>query len=325
MYSLVSAPVLGFDLTRIEGGAGVADVLTRALALVPDDLAMLAEHRAEDGQRADLWAEVEIATTVQPTVRDVAGLSKADPDASVEKRASAALGLLQRAPLGTVDGLLQCVRYDVLDWTWSVADGSEPEQPAQFPPVQRDGEGAPPPKRAKVQSETASAATAVLCDALVAGYLRAQLDDQTRRRLAAPWVAASRRLPEREVALGPTEPSVRALLDRVGSLGQQEGARLSKAAEAGRRESASWAPAIHSATWAVHLAGRIREAAAAQFLLVQAVETSGIPVTERAAGVWNLLSGAMQALAARDLVDAATAHRLLGPVLATLGPSALGS
>ena len=70
---------------------------------------------------------------------------------------------------------------------------------------------------------------------------------------------------------------------------------------------------------------RVREAAAGQFLLVQAVETSGIPVTERAAGVWNLLSGAVQALAALDLVDAATAHRLLGPVLSTLGPSALGS
>ncbi|GAA0243729.1 hypothetical protein [Cryptosporangium japonicum] len=323
MYSLVSAPVLGFDLTRIEGGAAVSDVLTRALTLTPDDLEVLAEYRSDDGQRADLWAAVEIATTVQPTVRDVAGLSKADPDASVEKRASAALGLLQRAPLGTVDGLIQCARYDVLDWTWSAADGSESGRAPQFPPVQRDGE--PVPKPAKVQSEAASAATAVICDALVAGYLRSQLDDDTRRRLATPWVAASRRLPERETALGPTESSVRALLDRVGSLSQQDGARLYKAAEAGRRDSASWAPAIHSASWAVHLAGRIREAAAAQFLLVQAVETSGIPITERAAGVWNLLSGAMQALAARDLVDAATAHRLLGPVLATLGPSALGS
>ena len=323
MYSLVSAPVLGFDLTRIEGGAGVSDVLTRALALGPDDLAVLAEHRAEDGERADLWAAVEIATTVQPTVRDVTGLSKADPDASVEQRASAALGLLQRAPLGTVDGLLQCVRYDVLDWTWRAADGSEPERSPQFPPVQRTGE--PGPKPVKVQSATASAATAVICDAIVAGYLRAQLDDRTRRRLATPWVAASRRLREYETALGPTASSVQALLDRVGSLSQQDGARLYKAAEDARKDSASWAPAIHSATWAVHLAGRIREAAAAQFLLVAAVETSGIPVTERAAGVWNLLSGAMQALAARDLVDAATAHRLLSPVLAALGPAALGS
>ncbi|GAA3397744.1 hypothetical protein [Cryptosporangium minutisporangium] len=324
MYSLVSAPVLGFDLTRIEGGAGVSDVLTRALALGPDDLAILAEHHADDAQRADLWAAVEIATTVQPTVRDVAGLSRAtDPGTPAERRASAALGLLQRAPLGTVDGLLQCVRYDVLDWTWAVADGSEPERASQFPPGQRAAE--PTPRPAKLQSDTASRATAVICDAIVAGYLRQELDAQVRRRLAAPWVAASRRLPEREVALGPTGSSMRALIDRVASLGQQDGARLYKAAEAGRRESASWAPAIHSASWAVHLAGRVREAAAGQFLLVQAVETSGIPVTERAAGVWNLLSGAVQALAARDLVDAATAHRLLGPVLATLGPSALGS
>lgn len=327
MYSLVSAPVLGFDLTRIEGGASVSDVLTRALALGPDDLAVLAEHRLDDGRRADLWAEVEIAATVQPTVRDVAGLSKAtDSGAAVEKRASAALGLLQRAPLGTIDGLLQCVRHDVLDWTWDAATGGEPAQPPSFPPGQRTGEPLPTsPKPSKTQDEIASSATAVICDAIVAGYLRQELDAQVRRRLATAWLTASRRLPERTLALGPTGPSMRALIDRVASLSQQDGTRLYQAVEAARRESANWAPAIHSASWAVHLAGRVREAAAAQFLLVQAVETSGISVTERAAGVWNLLSGAVQALAARDLVDAATAHRLLGPVLATLGPSALGS
>ncbi|MFI5953558.1 hypothetical protein [Cryptosporangium sp. NPDC051539] len=324
MYSLVSAPVLGFDLTRIEGGAAVSDVLTRALALDRDELATLAEHRLDAGQRADLWAAVEIATTVQPTVRDVAGLTKsAGTDTTAETRASTALNLLQRAPLGTVDGLLQCVRYDVLDWTWEAAAGeAEPREP-QFPPGSRAAD--PAPKAAKRQSEVASEATAVICDAVVAGYLRHELEPEIRRRLAGPWLAASRRLPDRAVSLGPTASSVQALLDRVASLGQQDGVRLYKQAEAGRRDSAGWAPAIHSASWAVHLAGRVREAAAAQFLLVQAVETSGIPVTERAAGVWNLLSGAVQALAARDLVDAATAHRLLSPVIATLGPSALGS
>ena len=323
MYSLVSAPVLGFDLTRIEGGSGVADVLTRALALSPDELAVIAEYRLDDGERAELWADVEMATTVQPTVRDIAGLTKAtDPETAAEQRASAALGLLQRAPLGTVDGLLQCTRYDVLDWTWERTDGQQPEQ-GSFPPGQRSAE--PPQAVPKLQSEVASRATSVICDALVAGYLRQELDAPVRRRLATGWVAASRRLPEREFELGPTGSAMRALIDRVATLSQHDATRLAKAAEAARREASSWAPAIHSASWAVHLAGRVREAAAGQFLLVQAVETSGIPVTERAAGVWNLLSGAVQALAARDLVDAATAHRLLGPVLATLGPSALGS
>jgi hypothetical protein len=232
-------------------------------------------------------------------VRGIAGLTKHVADA--ESQASTALGLLQRAPLGTVDGLLQCVRHDVLDWTWEKSE------------------------QGKLQNEVASQATSVLCDALVAGYLRHQLDASVRRRLAASWVAASRRLPEHAVSLGPTGSSMQALLDRVASLSQQDGTRLYKAAETARREATQWAPAIHSASWAVHLAGRVREAAAGQFLLVQAVETSGIPVTERAAGVWNLLSGAVQALAARDLVDANTAHRLLSPVLATLGPSALGS
>jgi hypothetical protein len=220
VYSLVSAPVLGFDLTRIEGGAGVADVLTRALALGPDDLAVLADHRLDDGQRAELWAEVEIATTVQPTVRDVAGLSKATPAGThADKRASAALGLLQRAPLGTVDGLLQCVRYDVLDWTWERADGTKASGSAAIPPGQRSSEPTPAP--AKLQSETASQATSVICDALVAGYLRQELDAPVRRRLAAGWVSASRRLPEHPVTLGPTGPSMRALIDRVATLSQQ--------------------------------------------------------------------------------------------------------
>ena len=325
VYSLVSAPVLGFDLTRIEGGSGVAEVLTRALALGPDDLAVIAEQCPDDGLRAELWAEVEMATTVQPTVRDVAGLAKAsEPGIAAEKRATAALGLLQRAPLGTVDGLLQCVRYDVLDWTWQRAAGQSPGS-GSFPPGQRTDEPAATSASPKLQSEVASRATSVICDALVAGYLRQELEASVRRRLAIGWVAASRRLPEHEIVLGPTGGSMRALIDRVATLSQQDATRLTKAAQEARRDAASWAPAIHSASWAVHLADRVRPAAAGQFLLVQAVETSGISVTDRAAGVWNLLSGAVQALAARDLVDAATAHRLLGPVLATLGPSALGS
>jgi hypothetical protein len=59
-------------------------------------------------------------------------------------------------------------------------------------------------------------------------------------------------------------------------------------------------------------------------LLVQAVDTAAIPLADRAGGVWNMLSGAVQALVVRDLLDTATAHRLLAPVVAALGPSWLG-
>jgi hypothetical protein len=43
-------------------------------------------------------------------------------------------------------------------------------------------------------------------------------------------------------------------------------------------------------------------------------------VAVRAGGVWNILSGGIQALVVRDVLDTPTAHRLLAPVLAALGP-----
>jgi hypothetical protein len=73
----------------------------------------------------------------------------------------------------------------------------------------------------------------------------------------------------------------------------------------------------------VYLADRLRPAAAAQLMLVQAVEDGGVPVAERAAGIWNMLSGAIQALVVRDLLDAATIHRLLNPYLSAVGPAGL--
>jgi hypothetical protein len=57
-------------------------------------------------------------------------------------------------------------------------------------------------------------------------------------------------------------------------------------------------------------------------MLVQAVDKAGIPVAERAAGVWNLLSGAVQALTVRDVLDGPTLYRLLDPVVTALGPIA---
>jgi hypothetical protein len=77
---------------------------------------------------------------------------------------------------------------------------------------------------------------------------------------------------------------------------------------------------VHSASWSVFVAGRVRASAAAQLMLVQAVERAGIPVGERASGVWNLLSGAVQALVVRDVLDGPTLYRLLDPVVTALGP-----
>jgi len=45
---------------------------------------------------------------------------------------------------------------------------------------------------------------------------------------------------------------------------------------------------------------------------------AGVPVADRASGCWNLLSGAVQALMMRDVLDSAMLHRLLDPVVTGL-------
>ncbi|BCJ53792.1 hypothetical protein Asp14428_52670 [Actinoplanes sp. NBRC 14428] len=290
MYSLVSAPVLGFDLTRLGGGSATAEVLLRALRLSVGDLPVLAERLPDEGVRGPLWVEVESAARKMPSLK---GMKADDPASS--------LALVERAPIGSVDALLTCLRYDVMAWTWV-------------------GKG-----RDATQDPTAAAATALLCDAAVASYLREVLDDTTRRMLGAGWVAALRKLPAgKPIDLGPHHYAVSALLDRLRSITPNDLARLAQSAEDARKNAGGWSPAVHSASWAAYLSDRVRTAAAAQMLLVQAIDTAAIPLAERAGGVWNMLSGAVQALVVRDLLDTATAHRLLTPVVAALGPAWLG-
>jgi hypothetical protein len=290
MYSLVSAPVLGFDLTRLTGGSATAEVVLRGLRLQSADLPVLAERLPDEGVRGPLWVEVESAARRMPSLKS---MSKEDPAGS--------LALVERAPIGSVDALLTCMRYDVMSWTWEGAG--------------RDAR----------QSDTAASATALLCDAAVASYLREVLDTDSRRMLGAGWVSAMRRLPVgAPIDLGPHHYVLSALLDRLRSLRTRDLGRLLTSAEDARRNAGGWSPAVHSASWAAYLSDRVRTAAAAQMLLVQAVDTAAIPLADRAGGVWNMLSGAVQALVVRDLLDTSTAHRLLAPVVAALGPAWLG-
>jgi hypothetical protein len=290
MYSLVSAPVLGFDLTRLSGGSATAEVILRSLRLQAADLALLAERLPDEGVRGPLWVEVESAARRMPSLK---AMNTDDP--------AGTLALVERAPIGSVDALLTCLRYDVMAWTWH-------------------GTG-----RDAQQSEQAAAATALLCDAAVASYLREVLDSDTRRRLGAGWIAAMRKVAVGPpIDLGPHHYAVSALLERLRSLRSKDLSRLGASAEDARRNTGGWSPAVHSASWAAYLSDRVRTAAAAQMLLVQAVDTAAIPLADRAGGVWNMLSGAVQALVVRDLLDTSTAHRLLAPVVAALGPAWLG-
>ncbi|HKS99695.1 MAG TPA: hypothetical protein VJT31_09225, partial [Rugosimonospora sp.] len=169
---------------------------------------------------------------------------------------------------------------------------------------------------------TAARATALLCDAAVSTYLRDHLTETVRRGLSAGWVAAVRRLPTAApVDLGPHHYAVSALLQRLGTVRAEDVRRLERAAEDSRRHPGGWSSSVHSATWAAYLSDRVRTAAVAQLLLVQAIDIGALPLATRAGGVWNVLSGAVQALVVRDLLDTSTAHRLLAPVLAALGPA----
>jgi hypothetical protein len=296
MYSLVSAPVLGFDLSRLQGGSTAADILLRALSLTQSDLSAVASTRTDDWERAALWQDVDAAAQER---RNAGEQSKS-------------LTVIERSPLGTLDGLLHCLRYDVLDWTW--AGGPAKKTPIHPTPATRV-----PRQR---QSPTASRATSVVSDAAAAAYLKELLPDESHRRLSAPWVEAVRELPTPTFDFGPQAADVERLLTRIASLTDVERQRLTRVSDNARPGLADWAPAVHSASWAIFLSGRVRSAAAAQLRLVQAIDQARVPVGDRAGGVWNLLSGAVQALMVRDLLDGPTTRRLLDPYFTAMGPFA---
>jgi hypothetical protein len=321
VYSLVSAPVLGFDLTRLDGGSAVADVLLRALALTAEDLATVAAAGGDDYDRLAYWLDVDSAATGRrrlATAASSAGGSgvanaaagnptdaddgKPGPRGFALRPAQAAedltgrLAALERAPIGTVDGLLHLVRHDVLDWTWR----RHPAGLAQLKPADR--------------------VAAVVCDAAVASYLHELLPVETRHGLTAPWQAAMSRLPSRPIDLGPQASAVTALIERVRNLSGPAVRKLVAASSRARPALPEWSAAVHSASWSVFVAGRVRVGAAAQLMLVQAVERAGIPVADRAGGAWNLLSGAVQALVVRDVLDGPTLYRLVDPIVTALGP-----
>ena len=290
MHSLISAPVLGFDLARAPHGAQLAAVLRRCLALGPGDLAILAAGHRQDAARDEAWREVGLATTSAPGLGPVlaaAGRVLAGPEAGAE--AGTALAALSAAPLGNLETLLRCVRHDVLDWTWA-----------------RSGELA-------IQDDVADQATSVVCDAVTAAALIGTLRGPAAHRLSGPWLAAMAHLPVPADDVGPCAPGVLELLAAAAALDGTAVAALVEAAVPDRTVPGRWAQAVHQASWAVHLAGRVRPAAAAQLLLVEAVHAAAVPAQPLALGAWRMLSGAVQAAVVHDVLDDTTAHELLGP------------
>jgi hypothetical protein len=292
VFSLVSAPVLGFDLIRRDGGHRVAAVLCRALTVEAVDLPGLAAVHLDDPDRDAAWVALSAGT--RDSIRDLGAALAENGETTTQAGARTALRQLARAPIGTLEGLLTCVRTDVFGWTWrTVGDLS-------------------------VQDEPAARAVAVVCDAVAACYAGDEVDAAYRRRLAGPWTQAERRIPERAPDLGPSAADVTGLLTRARHLDAGDLAALRTAAEHGVR-GPEWSSAVHEASWAVHLSDRVRPAAAAQFALVESLHAAELPLADAAGGTWNLLSGALQAVMVRDLLPTDTTHRLLAPVIQAIG------
>lgn len=288
MYTLVGAPLLGFDLARRAGGAGVADLLQGALACEPDRLVELGE--AYDDRPAGLSDQLgagspdegeRLASALRDTARLVA-----------EGRVEEALRLLGTAPVAGLPELLVVVRDEFFDWTWDEATG------------------------VRGQSEQLRRGVAVTCDAIVAAWHGSALSPAFAHQLGAAY----RRCPgpEPRLTLGPQHEQLTDLLHRISGCTRDQVDDLGVAAERARRQG-SWGESMHSATWAVQLTGRVREAAAAQLAAVRALATAGVTAAEAAAGTWNLVSGACQALVVSDLLETPAWHRLVEPAAEVLG------
>ena len=274
-YSLVNAPALGYDLVRMPLGEQVADVLRTALRCSAEDLDALAA-RHPGPARVQRWAAV-LERGASEGVRDTLVLAdRALELALAGDGTSSALLLrrLERAALGDVAGLDRLIRHDVLDWTW--LGGGD----------------------LAVQDPGAGKACDVLADAAASAYCSERLDGAVRRAMAAPYLAADLRL-----AGGPSaHPGVRAVIGALVVADARHRRAWRQAVDDVRPGTSGWAPAMHQAGWAVMLADRLRMAADAQLQAVQAFGAAGFDARDASYGVWNAISGVVQATVAADLL-----------------------
>lgn len=286
-YSLVGAPAVGFDLSRLAGGARVAAVLRTALVTDTTSVAALAA-RHPGPVRAAWWD----ACTTDPAEP----LGSVLPDVAPQLGDAAASGVLlhrlESGLLGDLDALDRLVRHDLLDWSWIHAG-----------PV-------------SAQDPLAADAADVLVDAAAAAFAD-EVDAGTRRAMTLPFLGAKVPLRDESVPVGVEDVDVR--LDRLAHADEHVRAAWRSVVDSRRRSTARWAPAMHQATWALAVSDRLRPAFDAQMAAVDAFSRAGFTAHDAAYGVWNALSGVVQAAMVGDLLPAADADVLLAPWRAVHG------
>lgn len=282
-YTLVGAVTLGFDLSRRPHGAEAAAVLRGALAVGPREVERLAAEHPGARARRDLQVRGEALALQREVLADVLPVA-GDAVREATWGEVHTLERLERGTLGSADGLDHLVRHDLLEWTWLRGDG------------------------VAVQDPVAADAADVIVDAAAAHYLREGDDEDLWALMRAP-------LEQSQVCCDPTwqvadAPAVTAFLEELAR-GSADAWRAA-VDDVGSR-TALWAPAMHRATWAMSLTGRLRLAADAQLAAVVACAAAGLTRSDAARGTWNAVAGVVAARLAADLLPDEDLDVLLAP------------
>ncbi len=285
-YSLVSAATLGFDLVRLPQGRQVAEVLLTGLTADAATLEGIAgAHPAAGRDREERAVLAVRARRARELAAGVPHLRSAgDTD-----RAAVLVDQLERGMIGDAAAVERVLRDDVLGY----------EHPAV----------------ADLADDVVAAAADVLGDAVIGSFAADVLPPLVRRQLTGPLALATAAglVPAVEPDLGPAAAEVRALLTAVGDQDEVARGRWRRAVDEGRFERRPWARAMHEASWAAHVSGRLRVLAGAQLLAVQAFGDGGFDARDGAQGVWNAVAGVVQALTMGDLLDDSALSVLLAP------------
>jgi hypothetical protein len=297
-YTLVSAATLGFDLVRLPAGRAVAEVLLTGLGADARGLGVLAAAHPGRGldreERGALAIRSRRAREQATTVPHLRRIGPDDATGDTEgARAAALVTQLERGTIGDGPTLDRLLRDDILG----------PEHLA----------------RGFLLDDELAEATDVLSDAALGYWAAGVLPPLVRRELTGPFDAVRERgtvaLPEIGADLGPAAEPLAELLEGIRSLDEAGRARWRAAVDEGRADHRPWASAMHEASWAAHVSGRLRALAAAQLHAVQAFLDGGFDLHDGAAGAWNAVAGCVQGIAMGDLVDDASLAVLRAPWL----------
>ena len=280
MYSLLNVTVVARDLTRHPHGAALARDLLHVLALDSEALEALdAVPAPADAPRRRQALATEHADAPR-ALEALASIRAAATEGGIDTW-SAALPVLEAAPLGGRVELIRWVRTELLADAWeTVADVSVPRLPR---------------------------ALDIVSDGVLSTYAGRPADP-----LARPWRAwTGGRLPATS-----TEPAVEQVVAMVAAASRDSLVTAGAVMRSKRANGWSWPQAMHDACWAADLTGRTRTAAIAQLEAVAAL--LGRMRTPPAPDIAAAVAAAVHATVVADVLPAETVAAMCGPMLAHL-------